>query len=89
MKTVYDWLSVGIFAGLLVLFLQRSVSPEPARDSILQYVPPVIGCALANYVGNHGQQDGSMALQVLAIAILVAVVVYTVLVLKPFSRLRS
>ena len=82
METVFDWLTVGIFAGLVVLFLQRSVSPGPARDLILHYVPPAIGCALANYLGNNDQE-------VLAIAILAAVVVYTFLVLKPFSHLRS
>jgi hypothetical protein len=82
METVFDWLTVGIFAGLVVLFLQRSVSPGPARDSILHYVPPAIGCALANYLGNNDQE-------VLAFAILAAVVVYTFMVLKPFSHLRS
>ncbi len=82
METVFDWLTVGIFAALVVLFLQRSVSPGPARNSILHYVPPAIGCALANYLGNNDQE-------VLAIAILAAVVVYTFLVLKPFSHLRS
>ena len=74
METVFDWLTVGIFAGLVVLFLQRSVSPGPARDSILHYVPPAIGCALANYLGNNDQE-------VLAFAILAAVVVYTFMVL--------
>ena len=82
METVFDWLTVGIFAALVVLFLQRSVSPGPARDSILHYVPPAVGCALANYLGNNDQE-------VLAIAILAAVVVYTFMVLKPFSHLRS
>lgn len=82
METVFDWLTVAMFAGLVVLFLQRSVAPGPAKDSMLHYVPPAVGCALANYLGNNKQE-------LLAIALLVAVVVYTFLVLKPFSHLRS
>ena len=82
MQTVFDWATVGIFAGLVVLFLQRSVSPGPSRDSILHYIPAAIGCALANYLGNNDQE-------VLAVAVLAAVVVYTFMVLKPFSHLRS
>lgn len=82
METVFDWLTVGMFAALVVLFLQRSVSPGPAKDSMLQYIPPAIGCALANYLGNNDQE-------LLAVAIIAAVVVYTFMVLKPFSHLRS
>ena len=79
---MFDWVTVGMFAALVVLFLQRSVSPGPAKDSMLQYIPPAIGCALANYLGNNDQE-------LLAVAIIAAVVVYTFLVLKPFSHLRS
>jgi hypothetical protein len=53
-QTVYDWLTVGFFAGLIVLFLQRSMPSEEPRDKALHYVPPALGCALANYLGNHG-----------------------------------
>ena len=79
---MFDWVTVGMVAALVVLFLQRSVSPGPAKDSMLQYIPPAIGCALANYLGNNDQE-------LLAVAIIAAVVVYTFLVLKPFSQLRS
>ena len=82
METVFDWLTVGMFAALVVLFLQRSVSPGPAKDTMLHYIPPAIGCALANYLGNNDQE-------LLAVAIIAAVVVYVFLVLKPFSHLRS
>jgi len=82
METVFDWVTVGMFAALVVLFLQRSVSPGPSRDSILQYIPAAIGCALANYLGNNDQE-------LLAVAVVAAVVVYTFMVLKPFSHLRS
>lgn len=78
METIYDWITVAIFGGLMVLFLHRSVGDDPPTDHILQYMPPAIGCALANYVGNHGQGP-------LSALIVVAVLVYVVLVLKPFK----
>jgi hypothetical protein len=30
MKTVFDWLTVAIFAGLAVVYLQRSAGPRSA-----------------------------------------------------------
>jgi len=32
MDTIYDWLSLAIFAGLIVLFLQRSTSDAADND---------------------------------------------------------
>lgn len=78
METVWDWVSVGIFAGLIVLFLQRSAAEQP-RDKMISYVPPALGCALGNYLGNHDYD-------LLAIAVLIGVVVYTWFVLKPLER---
>jgi len=75
METIFDWLSVLTFAGLAVLYLQRSVAPEP-RDKIWHYLPPAIGCAAANYVGNQGYA-------VIAAIGLVAVLAYIYYVLKP------
>ena len=80
METIYDWITVAIFGGLVVLFLHRSTSDEP-KDHILQYMPPAIGCALANYVGNHDQGP-------LSALIVVVVLVYIVLVLKPFGGVK-
>ena len=31
METPYDWITVAIFAGLVVLFMQRSTSDEVQR----------------------------------------------------------
>lgn len=81
METIYDWISVAIFGGLVVLFLHRSTTDEAPKDHILQYMPPAIGCALANYVGNHDQGP-------LSALIVVVVLVYIVLVLKPFGGLK-
>jgi hypothetical protein len=80
LETTFDWVTVAVFCALVVLFLHRSVKEEP-KDTILQYMPPAIGCAVANYVGNHGQEP-------LATVIVVAVVIYIVLVLKPFGGVK-
>jgi hypothetical protein len=75
METIFDWLTVLTFAGLAVLYLQRSVAPEP-QDRIWHYLPPAVGCALVNYVGNEGYP-------VIAAIGLVAVLAYIYYVLKP------
>lgn len=78
MNTIYDWVTVAIFAGLVVLFLQRSMPDEPAPDTIWHYLPPAAGCAAANYFGN---EEYHLA----ALALLAAVLAYTIMVLKPFK----
>ncbi len=79
MTTVYDFLTIVLFAGLAVLFLQRSVGPENPRDRIYLYAPPSIGCLLANWLGN---QHFDLA----AVAVIFASLGYTLIVLKPFSQ---
>jgi ABC-type Na+ efflux pump permease subunit len=74
MQTVYDWVTLAAFAGLIVLFLQRSNMDDPP-DRILHYLPPALGCAVANYFGNEGYP-------VVAVGVLVALAAYTILVLK-------
>lgn len=78
METVYDWVTVLGFAGLVTLFLQRS-SLENPPDTIWHYLPPAIGAAVTNYFGNEGQD---------AIAIIVGAisVAYVIIVLKPKLR---
>lgn len=61
--------------------LQRS-SEEVLRDKLWHYAPPAIGCAVSNYLGNKGIEDGMTILQVLAGGLLVGVVVYIFTVLK-------
>lgn len=77
--TVYDWITIAIFAGIVTLFLQRSVGTPPPGDRIINYLPPAIGCATANYFGNNDNA-------VLAVALLAATLVYIAWVLKPFAR---
>ncbi len=77
METPYDWLTVAIFAGLIVIFLQRSVGDSEPVDSIWSYLPPSIGCAVANQLGNKGYD-------LAAIVGIVAVIAYIIVIIKPF-----
>jgi ABC-type Mn2+/Zn2+ transport system permease subunit len=83
MDTIYDWLSLAIFAGLIVLFLQRSTSERGDNDvSLLYYLGAGVGCAVANYFGNKGQD-------IVAILLLLATVGFIAYFLKPFQRPSS
>ncbi len=83
METIYDWVSLGIFAGLVVLFLQRSVGDETEQnDSLLLYLAAGVGCAVVNYFGNEGQD-------LLAIPLLVLTIGFILRYLKPFSSSQS
>lgn len=82
-ETVWDWITVIAFSGLVTLLLQRSAEETP-RDKLWQYAPPAIGCAIANYVGNEGYGP-------FAAILLVGVVAYIFIVLKvpnPFQQSR-
>lgn len=80
METAYDWITVGIFAGLIVLFMQRSTSEEvqEENDSLLLYLGAGLGCAVANYFGNEGWH-------VIAIALILATIGFILHFLKPFK----
>ena len=90
MSTVYDWVTVAVFAGLIVLFLQRSSGTEAPRDSIWQYLIASVGCAVTNYLGNQAvKHEGGVDYlnHGLAIAVLAGTLVYIWIVLKPFAGL--
>ena len=79
MSTIYDWVSLAIFAGLIVLFLQRSTSDRAEKDvSLIYYLGAGAACAVANYLGNHGQD-------IAAIALLIATVAFIFVYLKPIT----
>jgi len=79
MDTIYDWVSLAIFAGLVVLFLQRSTSEHSGKDaSLLYYLGAGVGCGAANYFGNEGQN-------LVAILLLAATLAFIIFFLKPFS----
>ena len=81
MNTIFDAVTVTIFAGLVVLFLQRSIGDQPddVDDPMWQYLVAATGCAVANYAGN----EISPLAGTLAIAATVAFILY---VLKPFPN---
>lgn len=73
METVWDWIAVLAFGGLIVLMLSRS-SEETPSDHLMEYFVPAVGCAVANYIGNNYSDVGA------AIAIaLVGAYIYKVL----------
>ncbi|HZV19080.1 MAG TPA: hypothetical protein VFF84_10370 [Sphingobium sp.] len=82
METAYDWISLAIFAGIIVLFLQRSSMDNPP-DRMIDYLPPALGCAIANQAGNYAIENNSLVMHVVGVALLIGVVVYVWLVLKP------
>lgn len=75
METAWDWLTLMVFTGLVVLLLQRSAAENPV-DKLWHYAPPAIGCAVVNYIGNEGYVW-------LAGAGLIAILAYIYAVLRP------
>ena len=79
METPYDWISIGIFAGLIVLFMQRSTTDtKGVHDPLWMYLAAGAGCAVGNYIGNKG-------MHIFAIFVMVATVAFIIRFLKPFS----
>jgi hypothetical protein len=79
MKTPYDWITIGIFAGLIVLFMQRSTAEvDNVDDPLWMYLAAGGGCGLANYLGNNEQH-------LLAILAIAATLVFIMRYLKPFA----
>ena len=92
MQTIYDWLTVAIFAGLIVLFLQRSTDEHGPHDSLWQYLAAAVGCAVADYVGNDyegriAEMLGKTGQHLLAAALVVGVLAYVWYVFRPFGRI--
>jgi len=82
--TINDWMTMGVFAGLIVLFLHRSMAAGEPKDHLWQYLPPALGCAIANYIGNHHDEIPNGG--VWAGLILLGVIGYILVVLKPFDQ---
>ena len=84
METPYDWVTIIIFAGLIVLFLQRSQGI--ARDHLWQYLVAAVGCATTNYLGNEALKLDSTAYHMAAIALGTATLGFIWFALRPFSE---
>ena len=78
METAYDFATVAIFAGLIVLFLERSLA-DSYSDSLWQYLVASVGCAVANYLGNQGYH-------IPAILLISGTLVFIFHVLRPFDK---
>ncbi len=79
MQTIFDYLTIFIFAGLIVIFLQRSVGEEREDDPMWRYLVAALGCAVANFLGNQGYA-------IPAVVVIVGTVAFIVHAIKPFSR---
>jgi len=79
MTTVFDWLTVAIFAALAVVYLQRSLGERPAHDAVWKYLPPAAVCMIANQIGNGGWILPATVLMVVALA-------YVWFVIRPLDR---
>ena len=86
LETIYDWITVAIFAALVVLFLQRSAGDRPPGDSMLHYLLASAGCAVANYFGNKAVEGQGAAYHVTAVGIILATLAFIHLVLKPLDK---
>lgn len=84
METVYDWVTVAIFAGLIVLFLQRSVGPE--RDQMWPYFAASVACAVINQVGNKAIDDNSAMLHAVSVAGILGIMGFIHYFLRPFGN---
>lgn len=83
METPYDWGTVIVFAGLIVLFLQRSQGV--ARDHLWQYLVAAVGCAVTNYVGNEAIAAANTGYHLAALGIGIATLAFIWIVLQPFG----
>lgn len=79
METAYDWITISIFAGLIVLFMQRSSGDDDnVDDPLWMYLAAGVGCAVANYLGNDD-------LHIPAALVIVATLAFIFHFLKPFA----
>ena len=81
MESIYDWVTVGLFAALIVLFLQRSSSDQPS-DKLLHYLIAAVGLAVINQLGNNGYH-------LLAVISLVGIAAFVQLTLKPLGAWKG
>jgi hypothetical protein len=84
METPYDWITILIFAGLIVLFLQRSQGV--ARDHLWQYLVAAVGCAVTNYLGNEAMKNGELLWHLGAVGLGLATLAFIWFQLRPFSE---
>ena len=84
METIYDWTTIIVFAGLIVLFLQRSQGVP--RDHLWQYLVAAIGCAATNFLGNEAIKNESVVYHLAAVAVGLSTIAFIWFILKPFTN---
>ena len=77
MKSSFDVVSLILFAGLAILFLQRSAAREPDPAPLWRYAVAALGCASGDILGNQG-------VPILGGLILAATAVFAVVWLRAF-----
>jgi hypothetical protein len=61
MGTIFDWVTIVMFAGLVTHFLQQSASHGARQAPLWQYAIAAAGCALGDWLGNEGQAAAAAA----------------------------
>ncbi len=79
MDTAFDWLSMAVFAALVLVFLQRSAGPRPDHDRVVHYLPPAVGYALGDTLGNAGYT-------LIAVVLIAASLAFFWYVIDPLGR---
>lgn len=67
MDTVFDWVTIVIFAGLVTHFLQQSAAQGAPQRPLWQYALAAGGCALGNWLGNEGQRAAAAGVIVITL----------------------
>ena len=79
MHTVYDFVTVACFGCMVLTYFMFT---EGGMKVLAHFMLPAAAFAIANQVGNAAIQGGSMALDVLAIVLIVAGVGYTYIIVR-------
>ena len=79
MKSIYDVVSLILFAGVALLFLQRSAEEERDSVPLWRYAVAAAGCAAGDLAGNDG-------IPIAAAVAFLATGAFSLFMLKPFSR---
>ncbi len=63
MTTVYDWISLALFAGIIAAFVDETRRHgAPGLTRLGQFLLPSVGCALVNFLGNQGRQLAALSM---------------------------
>jgi hypothetical protein len=77
MGTVYDIVTVTCFGCVVLTYFMFT---EGGMKTLAHFLVPAVAFAIANQVGNAALQGGNLALNVLAVALIVAGIGYTYII---------